>query len=329
MNAVDLNHFQFDRDLTWMSFFQNADGYTYARYGGREDAASESHLTKQSLEKTMQRVLKLHDQQQVQPDSDFEPRGLAKLAAYDIPTMRQMMSKRKESCIHCHDIKTSQLRDLAQQGKLEKRMVYTYPSPSTFGLKIDSHDQTLVESVAADSAAAVAGLQNGDRVVSMNGHRTITFGDMTRALELVSIDGGDVDVKFVRGDKLQTARVSLKPNWRATGDPSWRSSTGVVGPSSGFWGFKVKPEDREKLGIADDKLAVRVNFLWGQWTKDAGIKHGDTVVRIGDNTADMTIRQLQAYLQMNFEYGAPVEVEVLRNGKRQSMKMTLPDRPDD
>ena len=49
MNGVNLNQFQFEYDLTWMAFFQNAEGRTYARYGGRDDSGPESHLTKASM----------------------------------------------------------------------------------------------------------------------------------------------------------------------------------------------------------------------------------------------------------------------------------------
>ena len=44
MNGVNLNQFQFEYDLTWMAFFQNAEGRTYTRYGRREDHDAESHL---------------------------------------------------------------------------------------------------------------------------------------------------------------------------------------------------------------------------------------------------------------------------------------------
>jgi hypothetical protein len=43
-----------------MAFFQNADGRTYVRYGGREDHDAESHLNKQSLLRVMSQALILH-----------------------------------------------------------------------------------------------------------------------------------------------------------------------------------------------------------------------------------------------------------------------------
>ena len=48
MNGIDLKLFRFDGDLTWMSFFMNAEDRFYTRYGGRSDthaAVSYTHLT--------------------------------------------------------------------------------------------------------------------------------------------------------------------------------------------------------------------------------------------------------------------------------------------
>ncbi len=60
MNGVDLNLFRFEYDLTWMAFFMDAADHFYARYGGREDAGAESHLTQKSLARTMRQALDLH-----------------------------------------------------------------------------------------------------------------------------------------------------------------------------------------------------------------------------------------------------------------------------
>ena len=73
MNGMNLNQFQFEYDLTWMAFFQNARGRTYTRYGGREDHGPESHLTKASLVRVMKQVLELHKTDSVQPANRYEP----------------------------------------------------------------------------------------------------------------------------------------------------------------------------------------------------------------------------------------------------------------
>ena len=57
MNGIDLKLFRFDGDLTWMSFFMDAEDRFYTRYGGRSDTHAESYLSKPSLVRVMQQVL--------------------------------------------------------------------------------------------------------------------------------------------------------------------------------------------------------------------------------------------------------------------------------
>src|SRR5262245_1042257 len=104
MNGVNLNLFQFEYDLTWMAFFMDAHDRFYARYGGREDVGgAESHLNRESLLRVMRQALELHAAGQVQT-SRHEPAGKPARTPEDIPTMKAMMARRKESCIHCHDV---------------------------------------------------------------------------------------------------------------------------------------------------------------------------------------------------------------------------------
>src|SRR5262245_58222334 len=102
MNGVNIHLFQFERDLTWMAFFMDGQDRFYARYGGREDARAESHLTQESLVRTMKQVLELHRNGAVQK-SRYEPGAQPKRTPEEIPPMTSMLAKRKDSkCIHCH-----------------------------------------------------------------------------------------------------------------------------------------------------------------------------------------------------------------------------------
>ena len=61
MKGVDLSQFQFDYDLNWAAMFVNADGTVYARYGTQSAAGADAYNSIASLEKTMRRVLALHE----------------------------------------------------------------------------------------------------------------------------------------------------------------------------------------------------------------------------------------------------------------------------
>src|ERR1043166_1192188 len=60
MNGVNLNLFAFDYDLTWMSFFLDADGRIYSRYGGRDNGSADGRLSGAGLLRTMNEVLRVH-----------------------------------------------------------------------------------------------------------------------------------------------------------------------------------------------------------------------------------------------------------------------------
>lgn len=328
MNGVNLKAIQYDFDLTWMAFFQNSDGQTYARYGGREDDGPETHLTKASLTSTMQRVLMLHSVDGAKPWSKYEPKPVGTFTPEQIPPMKKMMSKRKETCIHCHDIKHAQLADLHNRNQLTKYMVYGYPSPRQVGIELDANDQTKIANVATGSAAAKAGIQPGDVVSTVDGQRVLTYADFTRVLELAP-ENGTVDVQVQRTGRSRNFKLPLSSGWRKSPDPSWRPSTGVVGPNTGFWGRLLTEKELGQKQLDGEKLALRVVVVWGAWAKEAGVRVGDVVVELDGITSKKTIKQLQTHLQMNKDFGDTVKLTVLRKGKKQPMAISLPDKPEE
>ena len=61
MKRCDLSQFQFDYDLDWAEMFVNADGTVCAPYGTQSAAGADAYNSIASLEKTIQRVLALHE----------------------------------------------------------------------------------------------------------------------------------------------------------------------------------------------------------------------------------------------------------------------------
>ena len=226
---------------------------------------------------------------------------------------------------YSHDVKNALLYDREDRGLLKKQDIFTYPSPRRLGIGIDADDQTKVQQVLAASAAAEAGLRRGDSIVSVAGQRVLTFADFTRVLELAP-ETGTLDVVTKRGGQTVNARIPLRKGWRADGDPSWRSSTSVVGPNSGFWANQLPPSGLRRFQLGEDDLSLKVVVVWGGWAKRAGIRNGDIVTKIDGLNRRMSIRQLQTHLQMHCDYGDSVKVTVLRNGKPRELTMTLPSQ---
>ena len=326
MNGVNIGLFQFEYDLTWMAFFMDAQDRFYTRYGGRDDSGAESHLNKESLVRVMRQVLDLHKAGKVQT-SRYEPDGKQARTPEDIPPMKAMIAGRKDSkCIHCHDVKVAELRHLQAQKKFTRDLVFTYPTPSAVGIQVDPKAQNQVETVTADSPAAKAGVRPGDVLLSADGQRLLTLADFARVLELTPKEA-KLPLELKRGEQTVSATLRLAGDWRRSKDPSWRESLHVAGPNAGFWGMKLKDDERRKLDIPADALAVRVTFIWGDYTRQAGVKDGDVVVEIDGLRRDMTIHQLHAHLNLNRDYGDTITLVVNRAGKEQKLTMRLPKEP--
>src|SRR5437899_6387458 len=152
MNGVNLNLFPFEYDLTWMAFFMDADDRVYARYGGRDDADAESHLTKASLSKVMREVLRRHRGGSIEA-ARREAADLPVRTPEDIPTLPAMMARRKEKCIHCHDVKVAALRHRQELGMFTRYDVFSYPMPSAVGIDVDPDEHDRVQAVRPGSPA--------------------------------------------------------------------------------------------------------------------------------------------------------------------------------
>jgi hypothetical protein len=325
MNEVNISLFQFERDLTWMAFFMDANDHFYARYGGRDISSPEKYLSRESLLHTMREVLKLHAHKAVQT-SRYEPDGEPRRTPEQIPPMRAMMARRKENkCIHCHDVKVAELRHLQSQGKFTRYMVFTYPTPAAIGIEVDTVQQNKVQAIVPNSPAEGAGIRPGEMLRSADGQRILTAADFSRVLELTPPDAV-LPIEIESEGRTRRVKVKLTGEWRRTEDPAWRETLHVAGPNGGFWGEKLSPEQRRSLGIEPDGMAVRVTAIWGNHTREAGIKIGDIVVSWDHLRADLAINQLHAHLNMNRNYGDSVPLVVRRDGKQVELQLHLPNQ---
>ena len=327
MNGINLDLFQFEFDLTWMSFFMDAENRFYARYGGREDSGPESHLNRESLTRVMNQVLGLHEKHQVQTGR-HEPSGRSRRTPEQIPPMRAMIAKRKNKCIHCHDVKVATLRDLRRGNRLRREMVFTYPTPANLGIAIDPQRQDHVEAVRPGTPATRAGIRRGDRIISADGQRVLTLADFSRVLERTPTQA-TLPLTLQRDGQSITTRLRLSAGWRRTPDPSWRESLHVVGPGCGLWGRRLNAKERRRLKLPARKLALKVTFIWGPHTRRAGIRVGDVIVRLDNVDGDLTIKQFNAQPMLNNTWGDTIPIVLRRKGREMTVKMTFPRQPVD
>ncbi len=333
MNGINLDLFQFEYDLTWMSFFMDAENRIYTRYGGRDDSHPESHLNRDSLLATMKSVVMLHKLDDViksslEPNPSTGRTGRRPRTPEQIPTMARMMAKRKNKCIHCHDVKVAKLKHLRNQDKLKRHMVFTYPTSANLGITVDAREQALIRTVQTGSPAARAGIRVGDRIVKAEDHRVLTFGDLSRVLETTPA-AGRLALQVQRNRQVIPLRLELANGWRQSKDPSWRESLHMVGPNCGLWGRKLNVNERRRLKLKPDKLALKVTYIWGPHTRKAGIRVGDVIVGLDGQTRDMNIKQLHAHPTLNRKWGDTIPVVLRRSGRDVTVRMTFPKGPPD
>ena len=163
MKGVDLSQFQFDYDLNWAAMFINADGTVYARYGTQSAMGADAYNSVESLEKTMRRVLALHNGYPANQAALAGKLGKPKpyKSALQMPGMKHRSklagSTARNNCVHCHNIHDAEHEQLQDAGRLNHDALWRYPLPDNLGLQLDPSDGLVVTAVQADSPADKAG----------------------------------------------------------------------------------------------------------------------------------------------------------------------------
>ncbi len=330
MKGVDLSLFQFDHDLNWAGMFINADGVVYARYGTQSAEGADAYNSIDGLLNTMQRVLELHAHfpqnaaelkgkrgEQKPVSNPLELPGLSNPAKYAEQTTRQ-------NCIHCHNIHDAEHKHALDTGKFSVDMMYKYPLPDSFGLKIDRQSGVLIERVLPDSVAFLAGLRSGEEIVRMNGQRITSIADMQWVLHHLPMTDSRVEIETNLTGKHT---VALKSGWRKH-DFSWRGSMWNAPPRFQAWTPVLSDEAREKLNLpaTDTPLEVRwINLKGkgGQQAYDDGLREKDIIVAIAGQPARLNTKQFNMHIKLNYKVGEQLPLTILRNGRREELKITL------
>ncbi len=312
IDNADLNLFEFDYDLTMMVFFLNADGKVYARYGGRDSRNADNRQSLKGLAYTMQSVLAMHAQDQ----PAFAPR-----TAEGPKYIRAFAGRGGRGCMHCHQVKENLNGNLKRTGQWTRDMVWRYPLPENLGITLEVDRGNIVKKVAAKSPAAAAGLQAGDRITRLGAVPIHSFGDAQFALDIAP-KTGTLAVTWQRGDVRQDKQITLPDGWRKT-DISWRPSVQQLVPSLRLYGTDLNGAERKTLGLSPKQLAFRQQAGLSRQAREAGIHVGDIIVGIDGRTMEMEVNDLIHHVRSNFLVGDRVTVNLLRDGKRLNLGMTL------
>jgi serine protease Do len=172
-----------------------------------------------------------------------------------------------------------------------------------------------------ESPAAKAGIEKGDQLRTLKGVPVHSFGDAIYALDSAPAKG-QVEVVWARGDKTQSAKLELTEGWRKT-DITWRPSQQHRIPSLKLYGDDLTADEKKTLGLKPEQLAFRQQKEVSSHAAKAGLKPGDVIVGVDDLEPDTTMTKFLFLVRRSYLVGDRVKVQVLRDGKRLSIPMTL------
>ncbi|HWA99434.1 MAG TPA: PDZ domain-containing protein [Pirellulales bacterium] len=178
----------------------------------------------------------------------------------------------------------------------------------------------VVTGVSDHSAAASAGLQPGDQIVSVNGQHIYSNQDLLRAIHTANPQQGPLNLVAVRNGQTRNLLANLVPN-HAMG---WIGQNGQPFAANG--GFV---RERPALGVTlhqNGPNDVRISSVFpGSPAQQAGLQPGDRIVAIGQQHVQQTDDVINQIAQAHPDQRLPIQVD--RNGQ-QGTVWTVPQEAD-
>jgi serine protease Do len=213
---------------------------------------------------------------------------------------------------------------LKSHGRVERGLLGVQIQPVTdeiaSSLSLGSATGALVAQVEPNSAAAKAGVEEGDIIKSVDGKDIPTVRDLTRTIAGytpgssvklgVLRDGKDMTVSAKLGDYSKMGKQA-----KASDDDGSKAPDGKVSPGSfGFSLAPLSPETRQQLGLKDNvKGALIAAVESGSPAEEQGLRAGDVIQQVGRNPVDGP-KEAAAKLKDAKDGKKPVLMKVYREG---------------
>jgi len=309
--GADLNLFEFDYDLTWVAFFLSPDERVYGRYGGRVASGADDRLSLAGLNYALKAALAQHKAGEQPP---ARPEGSQRAEGFPA-------ARRERGCIHCHQVAEFRREQLQSQDKWNREDRWVYPPPENLGISLDLDRSDHVTSHAKNSPAAKAGLKDGDVLRKLNGYRVASFGDAQYALHKAPVKGS-IPLMWLRDGAEMSGALEVAEGWRKT-NLTWRASIIELLPSLSLFGEDLTAGEKKGLRLAEKRLAFRQGERVQKSLAAAGVKGGDVVIGLDGAVMEMTMKEFLGHVRRNYLVGDKVTLNVLRDGKRVDVPLTL------
>jgi serine protease Do len=188
----------------------------------------------------------------------------------------------------------------------------------SFGM--DRPEGALVSRVTADSPADEAGLKTGDVIVEFNGQKIGQSSNLPPIVGAVPV-GSTVDVKVMRGGKMQTLPVTIA---ELAEDRQVSLTRNKTTDDESRLGIAVAPMTEEQRESIDVENGVVVQSVDPQGVAAlAGIVSGDVIVSF--NQSDVDSVDTLASLVREAPAGESIAVLIHRNDNPLFTALTLPE----
>lgn len=202
------------------------------------------------------------------------------------------------------------------------------------GLDLEVTKGVLVSGVEDDAPAALAGVEEGDVIVKVNGKTVASPEELRDAVGAIA-PGQKANVEVVRDGKSKTVAVTVgeRPerhsfHWDSDGDamaPFAREFAMMGGPRLGVQAHELEDDGLAayfgaKKGDGVLVLSVDEESVAGK----AGVKAGDIISRVGDEKIG-DVQDVRQALK-DYDKGDQFDITVLRHGKSQSLKATMDEQ---
>ena len=338
--GLDRELFQFDPSLTMVSFFMNADGDLYGRYGTRAGKDDAEHVSAAGLRAAMTGALVLHkmwreDRAQMREKLSAKKHNDSPWSRYeDIPIMKGRVapaSEGKKECYHCHWVQGGEILSRRAAAKpIDDRQLWMYPMLDVLGAALDPEQRATIARVLPHTPAAKAGWRAGDQILEMEGQPILSIADVQWVLHRAG-DTGKLDITVRRGRRKHQTELELPHGWRRKGDISWRPIVWMLRDEA--LGFHMEPmTDREKERHHVDvrHTVYYINRIAPPWYKQAnqaarkaGLRKGDILIAIDDRPPPATMSRFLAWIAQETRPGQEIRVTVLRNGRKLTIAYPL------
>jgi S1-C subfamily serine protease len=230
--------------------------------------------------------------------------------------------RRGRGCLHCHQVKEILNAELQKLGQWSRDAIWRYPLPENAGFTLELNRGNVIREVRKPSPASAVALVGGDIVQLLNGVPIHSFGDAQYALDRAP-KAGSIEISWLRGGQVMDGKLSLPEGWRK-GDITWRPSLQRYVPAARLYGIDLTPEEKKALGLSDAQLAFRQKDSIPTQAREAGIRPGDIILGVDDRQLDgMDVIDFLRYVRRTYLIGDRVTVNLLRDGKRMNLPMTL------